>query len=578
MSNYFASELAENLVQRFVRDSSDMSMLEWICSNTTIRGRKFSVKGYEFQGAIINDMHPNLACRKCSQVGLTEAQIRKSLAWTYRNRGVSTIFTLPEEKLFKRVSQTRVKPIIDNDRVFQLNAEGAVRSMGIMQFGNSFLYLTGCTEGDATSTSADALFNDEVDLSDQKMLALFNSRLQNSVYKIMQRFSTPTFPLFGIDQDYQASDMHQYLCKCPSCGHHNNPTFDRDYIDIPGLPDHIEKLTEIEQSDIDDMDLLNATVVCKKCRSPLPLGDPETRSWVAEFPTRHARGYQVSPFATDRLNVAYIVDQLVRYKNRQFIRGFYNTVLGEPYSDGQIQLSREALKAAMKGGAGVVVGKDVPVSIGIDMGQTCHIVVGAAEEFAIFEFLAVPVEKLDEAIDELEAKYNVVAGGVDRFPYTPNADALRKKTHGRILPFAYADTGPFLREEKDKITEEVDHLKVNRTQILDMVANKIRKGQASFHGYSHQEEVIIEHLRDMWRDEQPEKPARWVKLTGQDHYFHALAFYYAGVEAKQFLKAKEKSDERTEVGVSLVSTSDVDYSQIFVQNSKRQTFNPGSIY
>lgn len=566
------------MLARFVRDSSDMSMLEWICANTTMNGRRFSIKGYEFQEAIVNDMHPSMAVRKCSQVGLTEVQIRKSLAWTYRNRGVASIFTLPEEKLFKRVSQTRVKPIVDNDRVFQLNAEGAVRSMGIMQFGNSFLYLTGCTEGDATSTSADALFNDEVDLSDQKMLALFNSRLQNSTYKIIQRFSTPTFPLFGIDGDYQSSDKHQYLCKCPSCGHHNNPAFTREYIHIPGLPDHYAKLTEIEASDLDDLDLENAAVVCKKCRTPLPLGDPDTREYVPEHPGRRMRGYQVSPFVTDRLNVGYMVDQLVRYKRRQFIRGFYNTVLGEPYSDGQIQLSYAAIRACMKSPNRQEVSKDHPCAIGIDVGQTCHIVVGSAVKTDIFEFLSVPVEQLQETIDDLDTRYNIVCGGADRYPYTPTVDALREHTKGRIIPFAYASTGPVLKEEKDKITEEVLHIRINRTYILDSVANDIRKGKAEFYGYSHQQEIISEHLRDMWRDEQPEKPAQWVKLTGQDHFFHALAFYKASIEGKKYLEALDKEEERTEFGFALVDIGGVDSNTVLGQKSRNRDLTGGNLY
>ncbi|WP_204307082.1 hypothetical protein, partial [Klebsiella aerogenes] len=72
-----------------------------------------------------------------------------------------------------------------------------------------FGYITGTTEGEATSISADILMEDEVDLADQSMRSLFQSRLQGSLWKITQRFSTPTYLGYGIDAAYQASDKHE---------------------------------------------------------------------------------------------------------------------------------------------------------------------------------------------------------------------------------------------------------------------------------------------------------------------------------------------------------------------------------
>jgi hypothetical protein len=113
------------------------------------------MKGYEFQEAILNDMHPNMDVIKCSQVGLTEVEIRKVLGFLKRNRGVSAIFTLPNEKLYDKISKTRIQPLISNDRCFNPdNATRPVRSKEVMQIDDSWLYVTGCAESDATSTSA----------------------------------------------------------------------------------------------------------------------------------------------------------------------------------------------------------------------------------------------------------------------------------------------------------------------------------------------------------------------------------------------------------------------------------------
>src|SRR5262249_33476401 len=154
----------------------------------------------------------------------------------------------------------------------------SVRSREILQLGNSWLYVTACTEGDATSTAADVVFNDEVDLSDEKMLALFASRLQNSDWKINQRFSTPSFPSFGIDAGYSTSDQHLYLHKCSACNHWNWPEFHLRFCHIPGLPDHIEDIFEIDDDALNHIDLLNSYVVCEKCSAALT--DEDERAWV----------------------------------------------------------------------------------------------------------------------------------------------------------------------------------------------------------------------------------------------------------------------------------------------------------
>src|SRR5258708_2229221 len=109
-----------------------MSMSEWIVANTHLRKRPFSFTGYEFQRQISDDMHPNLCCIKCSQVGLTEVQLRKFLGYLMRTTAVKGIFSLPNDVMFKRVSNTRVKPLIENEEVFNKGAgDKPIRQVGL---------------------------------------------------------------------------------------------------------------------------------------------------------------------------------------------------------------------------------------------------------------------------------------------------------------------------------------------------------------------------------------------------------------------------------------------------------------
>lgn len=532
-----------------------MTMGDWICENTTIRGKKFSFDRYPFQKAIADDMHPNMDVIKCSQVGLSEVEIRKACAFLARMQGTSAIFSLPNEIMYKKMSSTRIKPLVDTEKAFNPETGETklpIRSMGLLQIGKSYLHVVNAVEGMATSTPADAVFNDEVDLSDQQMLALFASRMQNSDHKIGQRFSTPTFTGFGIEMGYSASDQQEFMCKCHACNHWNIPEFSRKHVLIPRLPDSIEDLSEIDDEMVDRIDLEGAQVVCEQCHAPLDLANPEIREWVPKHPDRkHARGYRVRPFCTDRISVPYIVQQLLAYKRRDYIRGWHNTVLGESYTDGNVRLTEADIKACMVGAGIPEIGSSSNVWVGLDMGQVCHMTLGVGDtEDSVqpFMFKAVPVDKLFEEIETVLTRYNVVGGACDRHPYTPTADELYRMSQGRILPVEYRGQKD-LNPVKDIDGETIKHWQANRTQFLDRVAKRVRRRTFQMSGYGNQSGALITHLRDMVRDEKPEEPANWVKLNGNDHYFHSLGFLLSAVRIRMVLDGMGDHEERVSIGV-----------------------------
>jgi len=133
-----------------------VGLARWITENTTLNRRPFSYERYPFQEAIADDEHPKLSCEKCSQIGLTEIQIRKFFAMLRRTSGINGIFTLPNDTMFKRIYNGRMKPILEADPIFNPPmAIKPIRNMDMTQIFDSFGYQTGCKEGDATSISAD---------------------------------------------------------------------------------------------------------------------------------------------------------------------------------------------------------------------------------------------------------------------------------------------------------------------------------------------------------------------------------------------------------------------------------------
>jgi len=540
--------LLSQLESRYSTDLLNMTMSDWVTKHTTLRGNPFTTKGYEFQRKILDDTHPSLSTIKISQVGATELSIRKMLGFLERNQGTTGIFTFPNQNMRDKNASTRFKPIIDGDEIFNRPRDAkATRTKTIIQMGLSFLHITDCTEGAATSTPADILMTDEIDLSDMHMVALFQSRLENSDFKITQNFSTPTHLSYGIDALYQSSDQQEYLYRCPKCNHWQIPDFELKFVTIPGVPSDLECFSELEEHHMDLLDTQNMHLHCEKCNAALDLTDPDLREWVPAFPNRTlSRGYRIRPFSTSRRSVDSILRSLFNYKRNNYIRGWWNTVMGRPYTAGNERLSESDISHCLD--SPLVPDIDVlrPICIGIDAGIMCHVVLIDLATGNPFKFEVVHSERLVSHVTDLCARYNVIIGGMDRHPQTVLAQQVREASNFKIWPIEYRGSkniNPF----KDALGVTT-HYQCDRTASIDRVASVVRARTVSFSGYDVQKQTIINHLTNMVRDEAPERPAVWKKISEDDHYFHALGFGFTSKLIADYELASSDQDNRSFVG------------------------------
>jgi hypothetical protein len=499
--------------------------------------------------------HLFLAGRSMVPTHNTETQIRKFFAWLKRHPGKTGIFTLPSEKLFKRISKMRIKPWLAKEAVFNSSYDDGVkptRSMDMYQIDSSFAVISGLTEDDATSTSADILFHDELDLSDMSMIDLAQSRLQNSDDKITQAFSTPKYPGYGIDSRFQLSDQNEYFHRCPSCNHLQVPEFDLKFLNLSSKTGYFgpENILEATDDQINRIQFQDLRVQCERCHVPIDLRDHSTRFYVTKYPGRSLiRGYNVGPFSTHRIPPDYIFSRLIKARSANAIGGFYNTVLGRPYVDGNAQLSETEIRAVMGDAVTHEVGADIPCFIGIDVGEVCHIVVGPlfGQSGGVVTFRTCLINKLYDVIEELKEKYNIVGGTIDRHPQSHVANAVRDKFPG-IMPCEYRGSAP-IRMVVSQETGDVTHCQVDRTDAIDRVVKSIRDGTLRLEGYGAQAEVLITHLRNMVREEEPETPAKWVKLSEDDHFFHALVFFLVAPRMLEMLFEHTNSSMLSSAGV-----------------------------
>jgi hypothetical protein len=483
--------------------------------------------------------HLFLAGRGMIPTHNTEIQVRKIAAILTRNRGTTGIFTFPNETMYKRNSKTRIRPLITSEPVFNLSAfdDKPSRAMDLYEIAGSFLYVTGMTEGDATSIPADFLFHDEIDLSTPSIISLYQSRLQDSDHKVTQTFGTPTLPGYGVDAKYLVSDRKEYQIVCRGCNHWQVPKFTPEFYNLPGFKGQ-DLIQELDADTVAKCDLENSYLRCEKCSRALNMDDPKLREWVAEYPTRRQGGYWVRPFSTTRIKPHYVVSQLLRLKvDDDGMKVFYNTVLGETFSDGNAKLEPDVVRLAMSGPASPKVGADVPVALGCDMGRICHLTLGRVRGDLAdpFHFEQVNQDDLEDRIAELRRKYKIITGGVDRLPFTPTANRIREQTKGIILPLEYRQgSNVNLRKNEDDV---IAYAEINRTAAIDAVVRSIssKPPQIDICGYGSLGTLLVEQLCDMVRVEVDEKQAVWQKLTGNDHFLHSLVLMRAALKVRQVI-------------------------------------------
>lgn len=476
----------------------------------------------------------------------TEVQLRKALAFVARNPHRTLIYTMPDENMRKRVFQARVLPILTEDSIFHgLNAAGKkpIRSIETTEVNSSFMMMFPANEKAATSQPADAVFNDEVDLSDPQILALFNSRVQGSDLRMIHNYSTPTYDGLGISALYETSDQHEYLYKCPHCGHWQLPDFTTKYIRIPNLPiEASEDLTKFDPIWIDKYGInpLDAYSVCSKCDRRVTYGDSANHRWVARHPHRsNSRGYRVSPFSTRNLDAAYVFGQLLKYQLLDNMKGFHNTVLGITHESSDERLSEVLLRTLFTAMSDFYTDHNgVPHFIGIDMGKVCHITIGRAEGIGKVKTVlmeAVKVEELETRFKYYSTLFPIVGGFIDRLPLITESNKIRNISEFKVMPMQYGrGSGGMIVVPKNDEYGQLDYVEAHRTLHLDKFANAIRSGYITFAGYGTQKETIISHLRAMVRvfeedKDGVEKLPVWKKKDKQDHYFHSLAYMYQSV-------------------------------------------------
>src|SRR3546814_16292497 len=116
------------------------------------------------------------------------------------------------------------------------------------------------------------------------MIALFQSRMQNSDMKSKQSFSTPSFKNRGVDRGYQLSDQREYVVKCTACNHHQIPLFTPAFVHVPNFNIDVSDFADLTPTQIAGLDVEKAYVRREQCYATLDPGNPTLHEWGARHP------------------------------------------------------------------------------------------------------------------------------------------------------------------------------------------------------------------------------------------------------------------------------------------------------
>lgn len=504
----------------------------WICENTYLGGKKFSFNEHEFQIDIARETANDGVIQKCSQVGLTELAIRIMLALMALSMDKHGIYVLPSAKFAARFSKARISPIIKQSEKLKGLVQSASDSSEMKVIGSSVLHISGAaTANQAISTPAQILIVDEYDFCNMQVLTMFSSRLRhNKDGGFRRKFSTPTVGGYGVNKEYSESDMRRYMVKCRHCEMSQAPDFKRQVV-IPGYDGEFDKFTP---EDIVSGEYLidNSYIRCTKCGKELDssMSNKDRREWVAHSPSRTKAGWAVKPYDLIAYNqTPKVIRQLSEYSRRQ---DFDNFVLGEVSSSAENQIIERLLRESflMK-----LFENAEGVRIGIDVGKTCHIFIGfrSGGKYDVIRSLTVKAdtitgETLLDKISEVIIRYSAAKVVIDAGPDFTLGRELIKKFGGRVSQCVYVKESTKKTTAYWKEDEEEQIIAAKRTRGLDIMVRKVNSGKFSF-PESAEKEAIITQMLDSKRveeiDDEGVKKAKWIKVTNNDHYFHAC-FYF----------------------------------------------------
>lgn len=481
-------------------DLNSSSPLAWIVNNNFITENQKPVefRNHRFLLDPFYDMSEDMVCMKSAQVGFSVMTILKVM-WLAAYKRLNTIYVLPTQNVVKDFVAPKVDPLITSNA--PLSKLVSKDSISIKQIGDRFVYYRGAfSEREAISISADVLVVDELDrCPSMAIIATYQSRLQASEYGWQWYFSNPSVPNYGVHERWVDSDQHHWFVKCEHCNHQSFISFEHQ-----------------EEFKTHYIDKKQKKYVCGNCAGHISDVARKDGQWVAKYPDRARRGYQIS-----QLMVPYVKpEQILASYKKDPPEFFHNFVLGLPYIAADIFVDRQAISKCI---APQTLAK-TNVCIGVDNGIVKSVVVGTPN--GIFRYFE--TESWEE-IENLFLMYNATMV-IDANPYPNIPKKLVEKYPGRVFINYYVQDRKGLGIIRYQTKENNGVVHSDRTKILDNIAAMVVNQELLFALKPSEMEEYIYHWENTYRvveeDSNGVQKGKWLVKEGKpDHFVHATVYY-----------------------------------------------------
>jgi hypothetical protein len=401
-----------------------------------------------------------LVLEKAAQMGASELAMTQALWFCDHNPRTKVIYFMPSDELVRDFSHDRVKPIITASPRLQkivggVYDEKGIENVGLKHIGHSSLYMRGMFAKSKTkSIPADFILFDELDEAKRAHKQQAIERLSHSDFQWVMELSTPTLPGYGVDEEWQDTDMRYWhlACRCRE-GVVLEDTFPECVGERGGRY------------------FLRCPTCGKEELHPcLPATVGEYVGWVPRFPGREKRGYHLCQLFSLYIALAKIMKLWDSGRDRE---EFYNSKMGMPYAGDRMPLTLAVLRACQQESYGFRERRQEQherLFIGADQGERLHIVV--TKELAGGARKTIHLERVDikwgqdpfKRLGQLIEQFNPTCTVVDAMPNSVPSRELCSKYRNCFRCF-YNDTS------KDPFTFDLDNKKVNahRTHMLDQM-------------------------------------------------------------------------------------------------------------
>jgi len=473
-------------------------------------GVAFTLKGMKYLFDIVSCKKKTVNCKKGAQMCFTTAMFLRAVhACRYRVYDQNIMYMMPTKTAVERLSQVSFDPIFEYNPWIMNKGDTnttmcrEINGRSIVMVGAQPKKVGGTSTKDTDnlrSIPCDEVDRDELDLMDMDMVYMSKQRLKRSRFGYERNWSTPTYPLYGIDLAYEESDRRKWQIQCRVCGKHTclGDTFPNSII---------QKAGRWFRS-------------CIHCHSEIYVEDGH---WEAEYSDRREAGFWVSGLLSPLADLDEYMYQYHNVEGAQMSE-FMRSTLGIATTEAENQLDETTILSRCSSDHNQMISSGETV-YGADMGKKIHVVFGVRTAREAYDVLcAYRLNSLRE-LHDLALKMNAHGAVIDSGPYDHGVRDFQRTEPYSIYLCQYSEQMPGkpIWDRKSGI------LKCNRNEWCDKVHTTFTKNNIRIPRSSIE---INEYARQMTRtaktiithpDTGVPKP-RWIKL-GDDHYYHATLYF-----------------------------------------------------